>query len=63
MLLNYYTHLEPGVAYNVSIAAVNRAGLGAINAMILFTRELGKTITNLNCNKPLFFPQLLILLP
>ena len=28
--------------YNVSIAAVNRAGLGAINVMILFTRELGK---------------------
>ena len=53
MLLNYYTYLEPGVAYSVSIAAVNRAGLGAINVMILFTRELGKTITNLNCNKPL----------
>ena len=28
--------------YNVSIAAVNRAELGAINVMILFTRELGK---------------------
>ena len=42
MLLNYYTYLEPGVPYNVSIAAVNRAGLGAINGMILFTRELGK---------------------
>ena len=26
----------------MSIAAVNRAGLGAINVMILFTRELGK---------------------
>ena len=32
---------EPGVPYNVSIAAVNRAGMGEVSAMILFTRELG----------------------
>ena len=32
---------ESGVPYNVSIAAVNRAGMGEVSAMILFTRELG----------------------
>ena len=33
--------VEPGVPYNVSIAAVNRAGMGEVSAMITFTRELG----------------------
>jgi hypothetical protein len=33
--------LVPGVPYNVSIAAVNRAGQGELSTFILFTRELG----------------------
>ena len=32
----------PGVPYNVSIAAVNRAGPGEFSVFIHFTKELGK---------------------
>ena len=32
---------EPGVPYNVSIAAVNRAGPGEFSVSIYFTRQLG----------------------
>ena len=32
--------VEPGVPYDVSIAAVNRAGLGEFSVFIHFTQEL-----------------------
>ena len=32
--------VEPGVPYRVSVAAVNRAGLGETNTKVLFTKEL-----------------------
>ena len=35
---------EPGVPYNVSIAAVNRAGPGEFSVSIYFTRELSNVI-------------------
>ena len=34
----------PGVPYNVSIGAVNMAGLGVLNANIYFTKELSMII-------------------
>ena len=41
-----FTHTSilsvPGVPYNVSIAAVNRAGPGEFSVFIHFTKELGK---------------------
>ena len=37
-----------GVPYNVSIAAVNRAGLGEITVLIHFTRELPPSIAPMN---------------
>ena len=40
-MIDLFVHLEPGVPYSVSIAAVNRAGLGEISTNIVFTRELG----------------------
>ena len=33
--------LEAGVPYNVSIAAVNRAGEGQLTMLLFFTKELG----------------------
>ena len=36
--------LVPGVPYNVSIGAINMAGLGAVNANIYFTKELSMII-------------------
>ena len=39
LIYNYNT--EAGVPYNVSIAAVNRAGPGEFSVFIHFTRELG----------------------
>ena len=36
---------EPGVPYSVSIAAVNRAGLGEISTGIFFTQQLGKLLS------------------
>ena len=45
---------EPGVPYNVSIAAVNRAGPGEFSLSIYFTRELCKYVFNHNCHLTLF---------
>ena len=46
MILIFCIIVEPGVPYNVSIAAVNRAGSGEVTASIHFTRELGTLYEN-----------------
>jgi hypothetical protein len=41
ILLDTYMHAVPGVPYNTSIAAVNRAGIGEFTSFVNFSQQLG----------------------